>query len=205
MPTFAARLAGQLASPRGRAGQWLGAAMDLANRRATRMAVGLLSPVAGEDILDGGCGTGAALAQVARAAPCQLTGIDRSETMIAAARHRLGIPAHLHACPLEQAPLAAQSVDGALLLNVLYFCGPDAAMVAAVHRALRPGGRLVTYVTHRDTMAGWSFTRAGLHRLFDATALAALLQQGGFAPALITVHERAVAPGVCGLFAVAHR
>lgn len=201
--SLATGLAGQLADPHGLTGQWLGAAMDLANSRAVRSAVDLLDPQAGERVLDGGCGTGAALAEVLRRARCELTGVDRSATMIAATRRRLGLAPQLHCSTLQDAPLEAQGFDAALLLNVLYFCDAEAAMVASVHRALRPGGRLVAYVTHRETMARWRFTRSGLHRLYDEAELAAVLQQGGFAADAIRIHEQPVARGVRGLFAIA--
>jgi SAM-dependent methyltransferase len=179
--------------------------MDLANASVTRRAVDLLDPHPGELVLDAGCGTGAALAEVRRRAPGTLIGIDRSETMIDAARGRLGEDASLRVGAVEDLATDTIGLDGALLLNVLYFCGADAAMVRAVNRRLKPGGRLVAYVTHRATMERWTFARSGLHRLFDPGELAALLVAGGFAPAQIEVHEEPVARFARGLFAVAHR
>jgi len=202
---LASRLAGQLAAPSGRAGRWLGRAMDLANAKVNARAIDLLRPQKGERILDAGCGTGAALAEVLRRAPCTAMGVDRSETMIDAACRRLGTEAALQVGALEMLGTGAARVDGALLLNVLYFCGPDAAMVRAVHRHLKPGGRVVVYVTHRATMERWAFARAGHHRLFDERELAQLLAAGGFAPSSIAVHEERVARFVRGLFGVARR
>lgn len=199
------RFASQLALPRGRAGKWLGHAMDLANARVTSRAVDLLGPQDGELILDAGCGTGAALAEVFRRAPCSVVGVDRSDAMIAAACRRLGHEAALQVGTVEGLESEAGQIDGVLLLNVLYFCGADAGMVRAVHRRLKPGGRLVAYVTHRATMERWAFARAGFHRLFDQDELAELLVEGGFAPSRITVHEEPVAQFARGLFAVAHR
>jgi ubiquinone/menaquinone biosynthesis C-methylase UbiE len=180
-------------------------AMDLANARVTRRAIDLLEPQPGEIILDAGCGTGAALAEVRRRAPCNLIGIDRSHAMVGAACRRLGKDASLRVGAVEELAPDTAELDGALLLNVLYFCGADAAMVRAVNRRLKPGGRLVAYVTHRATMERWTFARSGLHRLFNPDELAALLTAGGFAPAQIKVHEEPVAHFARGLFAVAHR
>lgn len=105
---------------------------------------------------------------------------------------------------LEALPCAPASIDAALALNILYFCGPDGAMIQAIRRALRPGGRLVAYVTDRDSMQRWSFTREGLHRLYDEGELRAALVDGGFDPARISIEETAVAPGIIGLFALAY-
>ncbi len=179
--------------------------MDLANARVTRTAVDLLAPRQGEHVLDAGCGTGAALAEVRRRAPCVLAGIDRSATMIAAARRRLGPEPWLRTVAVEASPPFVCPFDGVLLLNVLYFSGHDAAMVQALHRQLKPGGRLVAYVTHRETMERWAFARAGLHRLFDECDLAQVLIDGGFAPSRVAVQERPVTSTVRGLFAVAYK
>lgn len=178
--------------------------MDLANAAVVREAVAMLAPAPGERVLDAGCGTGAALAAVRKAAgSCTLAGIDRSEVMVRAARKRLGPAVELQTCSIEQASLIEGAFDAALMLNVLYFCDPASAMIEQVRRSLRPGGRLVSYVTHRKTMVGWRFAREGLHRLFDADELRDLLLRGGFADHSVAVSERPVARGVQGLFAIA--
>ncbi len=199
------RFAAQLAQPRGRAGAWLGRAMDLANARVNRRAVDILAPQPGERILDAGCGTGAALGEVRRRVRCSLVGIDRSPTMIAAARERLGADAELHVGPIERRAFGAGQANGALLLNVLYFCAPDAGMVRAVHDRLLPGGRLVVYVTDRATMERWAFVHAGYHRLFGVDELAQVLADGGFASSQIEVHDERVVGFARGLFGVAYR
>lgn len=195
----------QLARPSGLAGNLLGRAMDLANRRCTSLALDLLAPIEGERILDAGCGTGAALAALRRRWGCQTYGVDPSPTMIAAARRRLGHGAGLSVGKIEALPPGLPAFDGVLALNVLYFAGHDGAMAAGLYRALATGGRLVAYVTHLDTMERWSFVHAGIHRLFDAEMLATLLQQGGFASDAISVQECIVGPGVKGLLACARR
>jgi SAM-dependent methyltransferase len=202
---LAERFAAQLAWPRGGAGRWLGRVMDIANAGVVRQAVDLLAPRDGEVILDAGCGTGAALAEVGRRARCAAFGVDRSEAMIAAAARRLGDAAKLEVGSLEAPWPATARADGVLLLNVLYFCGADATMVRALHTRLRPGGRLVAYVTDRQTMERWPFAHSGIHRLFDAPGLVQVLVEGGFAPARVTVHELPVAGSARGLFAVARR
>lgn len=203
--SFSARLADQLAHPRGLSGRLLGRAMDRANERPLRLAVEALDPTAGEHILDAGCGTGAALAAVRARAECRLYGIDQSELMIAAARKRLGPPGALAIGRIEALPEAWPQFDAVLALNVLYFAEPDSMMVRSLRGALRRGGRLIAYVTHREDMARWRFTRAGRHRLYDASELEALLIEGGFAKASIWIKDHAVAPGIRGLVARAER
>ncbi|MCB2073408.1 MAG: class I SAM-dependent methyltransferase [Novosphingobium sp.] len=202
---LARRFAEQLARPQGVGGRLLGSAMDIANRKPTQLAVDMLAPQDGEHILDAGCGTGAGLAEVLRRADCAVTGIDPSDTMLASARRRLGPSAHLVRAGLEALSFPDGTFDAALLLNVLYFCDEDGRMTANLRRVLRPGGRLVAYVTHRDTMLDWPFAQEGLHRLFDRDRLIDALAAGGFARDRICVQETSITRSVRGLIACAER
>jgi hypothetical protein len=76
-------------------------------------------------------------------------------------------------------------------------------MVGRIREALRPGGRLVVYVTHRNSMEQWAFAREGIHRLYDEFDLAAALQCGGFAREGISVQSLPIARSLTGLFAIA--
>lgn len=202
---FAHTLARQLARPAGLAGRLLAPLMDLANRTPTRLALDLLAPVPGQAVLDAGCGTGAALQALLARAECRATGVDFSATMITDARRRLRGKAELVEAPLESLPFADATFDAVLALNVLYFADRDGEMIAELHRVLRPGGRLVAYVTEDASMEQWPFVAAGLHRLYDAAGLERALIAAGFAAGAVTVHVEPVAGSVMGLFAVATR
>ena len=145
----------------------------------------------------------AALAALLARTAVAAAGVDPSPTMLAAARRRLGTGADLRDVAIEALPFADGAFDAALALNVLYFAGHDGAMIRQLHRVLRPGGRLVAYVTHRDSMANWPFARQGVHRLFDGPQLASALAEGGFARERICVQEAAITASVTGLLAVA--
>ena len=207
---LARRVAEQLARPHGKAGRMLGSLMDLANSKPTRLAIDLLAPRAGERVLDAGCGTGAAMLRLLRRAPCRVTGIDASHAMLNRAEKR--IKAHqrkgraaLLRSSIEDMPFDDESFDAVLALNVLYFCDVQGSMLANLARVLAPGGRLVAYVTHRDTMENWPFARAGIHRLFDRTDLSRLFEAAGFASDRIAVHEIALTRSITGLLAHAER
>jgi len=200
--SFAENLGGQLARPRGIAGWLLGEAMDIANRKPVKVALDLLDAKPGQHILDAGCGTGEALRRLAQRVRCEAAGIDPSQTMIAAARRKLGRNVPLACSTIEDWPESGR-YDGILALNVLYFCTPDGAMISALRRMLKPGGRLVAYVSDRRAMEGWSFTGAGHHRLYDKTELTDALCDAGFAPGNVNVQVGRVARSVTGLWATA--
>ncbi|CDO36584.1 class I SAM-dependent methyltransferase [Novosphingobium sp. KN65.2] len=202
---LAHRLARQLAHPKGLPGRLLGNAMDVVNRKPTRLAVDLLAPCPGEAVIDAGCGTGAAMAELLARADCRITGADASATMLDAARQRLGPRASYLEAKLEDIALPDAAFDAVLALNVLYFESKDHAMLRRMRGLLKTGGRLVAYVTDRQSMENWSFAREGFHRLFDKETLWAALADAGFAQARIEVHEVAITRSVTGLLARAWR
>jgi len=95
-------------------------------------------------ILDFGCGYGRCLGELLSAGYRDLVGFDFSAAMIASARKRFPEITfeEVHSAII---PLPDDSVDGALLFSVLT-CVPtnegQRAMVAELHRVLRPGGLL---------------------------------------------------------------
>jgi predicted TPR repeat methyltransferase len=104
---------------------------------------------AGLDVLDAGCGTGLCGAYLAEHAR-RLDGVDLSARMLAHAErrgcyHRLAcaeLIAHLEAHPAAWDLVVAADV-------VIYF-GDLVPLFAAVHRALRPGGRFAFSTEHTE-------------------------------------------------------
>ncbi len=103
-----------------------------------RDVVALLAPKPGERILDLGCGDGS-LTQTLREAGADVVGIDASANMVAAAQYR-GIEAR----QLDATRLDYDGEFDAVFSNAALHWIPDAdAVIAGVHRALKPGGRFV--------------------------------------------------------------
>jgi SAM-dependent methyltransferase len=111
-------------------------------------AVQQLAPRPDDAVLEIGCGTGVAATLVCeRLRYGQLTAIDRSASMVAAARRRNR--AHLQAgravirrLALAEADFARASFDRALAVNVNLFWRRPEAELEVLRRLLRPGGRL---------------------------------------------------------------
>ncbi len=100
--------------------------------------VELLKPKAGERILDLGCGDGA-LAQKLTELGCVVVAVDSSAAQVEAAK-KLGLDARV--MNAEDLPFH-QEFDAVFSNAVLHWIRRADAMLASVHRSLRPGGRFV--------------------------------------------------------------
>jgi trans-aconitate methyltransferase len=98
----------------------------------------LLAPQPGEQVLDLGCGDGA-LTEKLVAAGCRVIAIDSSTEQIGAARAR-GLDARRGRA--ETLPFKAE-FDAVFSNAVLHWIPDASAVIASVHRALKPGGRFV--------------------------------------------------------------
>jgi SAM-dependent methyltransferase len=103
-----------------------------------RPVVDLLAPVAGERILDLGCGDGTLTAELA-AIGCDVVGSDASPDLLAAAAAK-GLETVLadgHDLPFEN------EFDAVFSNAALHWMTRPDAVIRSVARALRPGGRFV--------------------------------------------------------------
>jgi trans-aconitate methyltransferase len=93
----------------------------------------------GERVLDIGCGDGQLTQRIA-AAGAQVSGIDASPEMAAAARRR-GLTAEV--ANAEALPHPGGSFDAVFSNAALHWVRDQEAMLVEVHRVLKPGGRFV--------------------------------------------------------------
>ncbi|WP_216906505.1 class I SAM-dependent methyltransferase [Nocardia noduli] len=110
----------------------------------------LAGDVTGTRVLDIGCGAGHYGAELLKRGAARFTGIDGSETLLDAARQRLGDDAILHCHDLEQPLtfLADHSFDLAVMALVYHHVAARGQLLAEIRRVLRPGGRLLVSTTH---------------------------------------------------------
>jgi SAM-dependent methyltransferase len=109
----------------------------------------LLVPGAGERILDLGCGDGQLTQRIA-ASGADVVGVDASAEMVAAARSR-GITAD--EARAEALPYADRSFDAVFSNAALHWVRNQDAMMAEVHRVLKPGGRFVAEMGGQGNIA----------------------------------------------------
>jgi trans-aconitate methyltransferase len=103
--------------------------------------VALLNPQPGEEILDLGCGDGALTEQLA-ATGAIVIGVDASPTMLAAARQR-NLHVELHDATTLPFHQQFDAVFSNAALHWITGVSGQQAMLAGVHRSLRPNGRFV--------------------------------------------------------------
>lgn len=143
-------------------------------------------PVGGA-LLDVACGFGRHAIPLAQAG-YRMTGVDRSETLLGEARRRAGESDNPDNPDLVRAdyrdlPFDDDRFDGALnLFTSLGYLGDeeDTRVLAEIGRVLRPGGRLVVEILHRDRLVrewseqDWRMVGEGRvlleQRTFDARA-----------------------------------
>lgn len=109
----------------------------------------LIPPVAGQRILDAGCGTGI-YSEWLRERGAEVVGVDVSEGMLEMAREKLGEDVPLHQGSLGQ-PLAfaeSDSFDGIVCALVLGYVEDWRSTFAEFSRVLEPGGFLVFSTEH---------------------------------------------------------
>jgi SAM-dependent methyltransferase len=146
-----------------------------------RSAARLSACPAGGELLDVPCGYGRHAIPLARAG-YRVTAVDRSPTLLAEARRRAGDEGpELVEADYRELPFADERFDAALnLFTSLGYYGDDEDVraLAEIGRVLRPAGRLIIEIMHRDRLVhgfheqDWHLVGAGRllleQRAFDA-------------------------------------
>jgi SAM-dependent methyltransferase len=107
----------------------------------------------GLKVLEIGCGLGTDGAQFALAG-ADYTGIDLTEAAIGLARRRFALfdlSGTFHTADAEKLDFPDQSFDLVYSHGVLHHTPDTPAAVAEIHRVLRPGGRAIVMLYHRDS------------------------------------------------------
>jgi SAM-dependent methyltransferase len=143
-----------------------------------RLAIALLDDarLASPRILDGGCGTGALLAELAHRGKAY--GADVAASAIEATRDR-GLSG-LVQCDIQQAPFVPAAFDAILVCDVLEHVEDDHQAVSEAARLLKPGGLLiialpalrVLWSAHDEALGHWRrYAAREVRRMVEAAGL----------------------------------
>ncbi len=170
----------------------------------------LFGQVAGQDILDAGCGPGWLSVELAERG-ARVVGIDAAEQMLVRARERAASVsvsirfAQADLCSLL--PLEGNSFDGIVSNTVLMDIPAVDVALTEFRRLLRPPGRLVFSITH-PSFVMWSWTRDAsgnklwkpVERLLDHPIRYERLlgTDATLPPAALVVYRRAGVSRICG-------
>lgn len=115
---------------------------------ATQVVAGLTLGVAGQDVVEFGCGTGRNLEILKQGGAASLTGLDLSPGMLAkAAERNLGATLIEHDMTWP-APLPDACADLVLFSLTLEHIAAPAAPLREARRLMRPGGRITVVEIH---------------------------------------------------------
>jgi trans-aconitate methyltransferase len=167
-----------------------------------------LAPRTGERILDLGCGDGQLTTQLATSGAI-VTGVDASMEMVAAARSH-GIDAV--EASAECLPFPDASFDAIFSNAALHWVRDQDAMMAEVHRVLRPCGRFVAEMGGHGNIAairvalmavlarhGYADAEDGVNYYPTPESYRRLLEQHGFAVERIELIPRPTPLGEGGM------
>ncbi|MBI3270713.1 MAG: class I SAM-dependent methyltransferase [Planctomycetes bacterium] len=105
-------------------------------------------------VLDVGCGNGYVLERYARSGRSQAVGVDLTRRAVELTTARLALArvrAGVLQADAERLPFATASFDCICSMGVLHHSPSPERAVAEIHRVLRPGGRLLLMMYHRDS------------------------------------------------------
>lgn len=175
----------QAASPRGLFGRFLGFIWPFEHGAVNRTTLELLEIERDNDVLELGCGAGAALQNAAaQAYEGHVTGLDVSETMvrISSRRNRSAIAdgrVSVRAIDGINLGLEPASFDRVYSVHTIYFWRQPERVIAQLAEALRANGRLVLAFRPEGASVPTRF-RDPLYRFYSPEHVIAMLVEAGF-------------------------
>jgi ubiquinone/menaquinone biosynthesis C-methylase UbiE len=180
------KIAQQLRKPQGLLGGILGKLMRFGNKPANVWAISLADVRPSDRVLEIGFGPGVAIRQLARLAPDgHVCGVDFSPEMVRQARKLNAAFVAAGRVDLREGdattlPFEDKTFDKVLAVNVIYFWPEPLPSLDEIRRVLKPGGRLVLYFTHRDSMSGFAVAKTPVFTLYTGESVVDLLYRAGF-------------------------
>ena len=182
-------LARQFARPTGLIGDRLIAPLlDRTGRAMSRVAFDQLEVRPGSRVLEVGFG-GGVLSEMLLRAGAKLTGVDRSDAMVARADRRFSRAiaagqANFMVGSAEDLPVE-RAFDAAVSVNTIYFWPDLAPVLDGFARAVRAGGQLVLCFQTPEAVRRWPGHRYGF-TAHEPNEVRAAMAEAGFQPVATT-------------------
>jgi ubiquinone biosynthesis O-methyltransferase len=139
---------------------WRGSRLGALTERIEKAAIlHLAGDLHGKRLLDLGCGDGT-YSIAASKKGARVTGLDISESMLAAAKQRamaMGVSVEWSRASAEAIPCVSDTFDIVLAVTILCFVREPEQVIREVHRALRPGGAFV--IGELGRYSSWALER----------------------------------------------
>ena len=173
--------------PAGLGGQLMVRVVNLGHRSLTRWGLSQLPDARYREILDCGCGGGAAIRRLLRAYPqSTVQGVDYSAVSVQTARrvNRRAIAAGrcgIETARVTQLPFEAERFDLVTAFETVYFWQDLAGSFSEIFRVLAPGGTLLICNECGGAPGGarWEQVVSGMH-VYAPEELHTVLERSGF-------------------------
>jgi ubiquinone/menaquinone biosynthesis C-methylase UbiE len=178
-------IAAQLRQPHGEFALKVAEMMNTGNRHMNLNAIEAVHPVAGDHILEIGMGNGYFVKDILSIDPSiRYTGCDFSEAMVQESRKLNDAfvqsgRARFVSGNAEQLPFEAGTFNKVFSVNTVYFWENQKAVLAEIHRVLKPGGILSLAIRPKKLMQHYPFVQFGFN-LFSKEDLVTLLSENHF-------------------------
>ena len=199
---------GNPAKPQGNAGVIMLNRMNQSHAEVTAWGLELLAAEPADDVLDIGCGGGAALGRLAESVTQgTLTGVDYSGVSVQTAitNNRAAVDAgrmKIVEGSVEALPFPDNAFDRILTVESFYFWPNPAENLKEVLRVLRPGGRfaLIADIYGRDDLPESAKQNVKQFHMFnpDPDTFRVLFAQAGFSETVLHFREGTTWICVCG-------
>ena len=179
-------VANQFRKPTGLWGKLAVKMMMKGNIGAINWAIASSNIKSSDVVLEIGFGHGLSFPLIAEKTDGKIYGLDFSEDMVRMASQR-NIELinqgklDLKFGEVSQAPFANNFFDKIIAVNVIYFWKEPQKELAEIKRILKPGGRVVLYLTDKMSMEKISFANTSVFNKYSADEFEVILNHAGFA------------------------
>ena len=195
----------QFGKPSGWFGRYIGNGMARGNEYDASWTVSLLDIQPESRVLEIGFGPGVSTQFASgKASAGFVAGIDRSETMVQAARKRNLSAIRAGRIELKQGDVAslsypAESFDKAFSLHSIYFWANPVDCIKELRRVLKPEGLLAITILPRDRWSAFRQRGSSLRKLYLSTELATMFEDAGLQAVRVEVSNHPGKPIECVL------